>query len=123
MARYVFVLVAMLSLGVSASSPMFPRSLSVQFGDLSAPFPFSTELSVRQLIGTEVGLGYVKFYHYEQLFNNTSRMCIEADWQTLSRLQQAIGKQAQSDDTVRVTEVSLSTIGCTRDERGQPEPR
>ena len=102
---------------------MFPKSLTVQFGGMNSQFPFSTENSVRQMIGTEVGLGFVKFYQYEQMFNNSSTICIEASWETLSRLHQAIGKVAQADNAVNATEMSLNTIGCSRNVGNEPVPR
>lgn len=120
MTRFVFALVALLSLDLSATS-LRPISILVQIGGMQSEFPKAHHDSVRKLVAQELENGNVQFFREESFFNNSVEICVQAEGYALGRLSSEFSKLPKLDNGFRH---SLSSIPCIMiDNSGPVTPR
>lgn len=119
MKRVTVALLALLSLGASATS-LRPISILVKVGTMNSEFPSSHLDAVRKSIARELENGHVLVFTQNAFFNNSVEICVQAEGYALGRLESAFAKLPVLEDGFQH---SLSSNPCEMIGHSAPVPR
>lgn len=84
--RFLFAMVALFAIDLSASTVEPLRSMTFNLGGIQSDFPKDIHLRLREEIANRVKVGAIHFYREELMFNNSARICVEASEEVLLEL-------------------------------------